>query len=127
MKYLNRINILPISFFIFALLALPAMAGTHTIDGNLNDWGVNLNLAYSGDVVDSNNVHYYGTDSGWIPNGISYASDIDFIVENNAYTELWDRPMFYWADSKTGTHLQRTGALPRTIEEYKEGLSSKIQ
>jgi hypothetical protein len=118
MKYLNRINILPISFFIFALLALPAMAGTHTIDGNLSDCGVHLDVAYSG----TNGPYYHVTDDGWIPKGIPYASDIDFIVENNADTQWEGHDMFYWADSKTGTHLQRTGTLPPTIKDYDEGL-----
>ena len=118
MKYLKTITMLPLSFLLLMLLALPAMAGTHTIDGNLNDWGVHLDVAYSG----TNSPYYHGTDDGWIPKGIPDASDIDFIVENNADTQWESHGMFYWADSKTGTHLQRTGTLPPTITGYKEGL-----
>ena len=48
MKYLKTITILPLSFLLLALLALPAMAETHYIDGDLSDWGVNLQDAYNG-------------------------------------------------------------------------------
>jgi hypothetical protein len=103
MKYLKLLNILPISFFIFALLALPAMAATHQITGNiLNDWGVDLNKAYS--TASDNN-------SGWLPT----SKDVDWVVANNRVSSGAD-----WTGySSTGYHY-RINALTRSIEPYPE-------
>lgn len=108
MKYLKVINILPISFFIFALLALPAMAATHTMTGNIyTDWGVDLNKAYNGDYT------------GWIP----ASKSADWVIENNIYSPLINQYSGAYPDwtgyRSTGFHMQKNG-LMKDPEEFKE-------
>ena len=109
MKYLKVINILPLSFLMFTLLALPAMADTYNVDGYISDWGVDLQKAYSGNY------------NGWIPTG---HNGVDFIVENNIDPRynLSNTPSgkFAWAGSSTGAHMQRNGV--NIISDYEEPL-----
>ena len=127
MKYLKLINILPISFFIFALLALPAMAATHTMNGNIKtDWGVDLKQAYVEDALKQNDPisSWINPKSSWIPS----SPDVDFVVENNidpnyerdTAPQIYGINLFDWAGGKKGTHLQRT-ATSNGITKYDEG------
>jgi hypothetical protein len=121
MKYLRLLNILPVGLFIFALLALPALAATYTIDGDLSDWGVDLSKAYSDDshynpISDTNSY------VGWKPTN----SSVDWIVENNIgrqYTAgilfIGSTDLFVWAGSKYGTHKIKTGD-KESIDDYVE-------
>src|SRR5665647_1105829 len=107
MKYLKAITMLPLSFLLLMLLALPAMADTYAPDGDISDWGVDLQKAYS------------GNGNGWIPTG---HDGVDFIVENNIDPRynLGNTPSgkFEWAGSLTGAHMQRKGV--NTISAYEE-------
>jgi hypothetical protein len=97
MKYLRLLNILPVSFFIFALLALPAMATSHGMTGNLYaDWGVNLNQAYIDDAA-----HSTSNSQNWVPS----SSTADYVIENNIdpSTNGHDWTGYY----STGTHLMK--------------------
>jgi len=84
---------LSISFLLLTLLSLPAMA--YTIDGKLDDWGVNLRSGLD------------GTDSAWIPT----RNTVDWIIEDNidrAYT--LDKAYPDWTGySDTGTHIKKSG------------------
>lgn len=120
MKYLRLLNILPISLFICALLALPAIADTHGMTGNISkDWGVNLQKAYAEDLS-----KVYTDPNGWIPK----SSNVDWIAENNIDSNYnvgdysyGGTDLFVWAGSRTGTHLQKIGS-SSSISPYKEGL-----
>ena len=102
------INILPISFLLFALLALPAMADTYSVDGDISDWGVDLSKAY-GTASDN--------ETGWIP--ISH-NGVDFIVENNIDPRYNNGfPLFDHAGSVIGAHMQRNGT-SSSISPYEE-------
>lgn len=115
-------NILPISFFIFALLALPAMAVTHSMTGNMStDWGVNLTKAYDDDknIGSGNEPTSY---AGWVPKD----SSVDWIVENNIDkryepNKIWigSTDLFVWAGGKYGTHKMKTGT-SNSIVNYDE-------
>jgi hypothetical protein len=98
MKNLKVITMLPLSFLLLTLLSLPAMAGTYTINGDLSDWGVNLQNAYN------------GHDDGWIPKG---HPNVDWIVENNidpVYNTPSEHSYPDWTGySSTGIHMKGTG------------------
>lgn len=120
MKYLRLLNILPVGLFIFALLALPAMAVQHTVDGDLTDWGVTLSDAYIKD--EANNRASDGT--GWMP-GSAYPT-VDWIVENNicknyeaGKLRYGGTDLFVWAGNKYGTHKTKTGT-SGSVSDYEE-------
>jgi len=100
MKYLRLLNILPIGLFIFALLALPALAATYTIDGDLSDWGVNLEQAYAADKT-SSLAHQNTYSEYWKPS----SPTADYVIENNIdpSTNGHDWTGYY----STGTHLMK--------------------
>jgi hypothetical protein len=105
MKYLKAITMLPLSFLLLMLLALPAMAETHYIDGDLSDWGVNLQDAYN------------GVNTGWEPVG---HPNVDWIAENNidpkqAITNTPGYPD--WTGYKsTGYHMQKNGLMTIPVD-----------
>lgn len=111
MKYMKLINILPVSFLLLTLLSLPAMADSYNINGDLSDWGVNLQKAYSG----ANDA-----DSGWIPSG---HPNVDWIAENNIdskYKLNIDPSYPDWTGySATGAHMKGTGSTSSIYEEPK--------
>src|SRR5450756_1187850 len=101
MKNLKVITMLPLSFLLLTLLSMPAMA--YTIDGKLDDWGVNLQAGLD------------GNDGAWIPT----KNTVDWVVEDNidpVYTS--DKAYPDWTGYKdTGTHIQKSG---NTYTAYKE-------
>ena len=107
MKYLKAITMLPLSFLLLMLLALPAMAADkYEINGNLNDWGVTLQTAY-------------GSETGLIPT----INTVDWIVENNIDSRYKDNNDPSYPDhtgySATGTHKKGTGSTSVIFEEPK--------
>lgn len=120
MRYLKLINILPLSLFIFALLALPAMAGTHQMSGKLSDdWDVNLLDAYGGDKTFSDH-NQIGVSENWIPKKFPSA---DYIIENNIDPVRVDKkiePFTDWTGyAATGTHIIKNGLMD-SYQQYDE-------
>jgi hypothetical protein len=118
MKRLKLVTLWPISLLLLTVLAVPAMATTHTMTGNMyTDWGVNLSKAYSDD---SNNLP--ASYDGWKPKD----SSVDWIVENNIDRQYHagqysygGTDLFNWAGSKYGTHKMKNGT-SSSISDYDE-------
>jgi hypothetical protein len=111
MRYLKLITMLPLSFLLFTILSLPAVADSYNINGDLSDWGVNLQKAYSGDS---------DADKGWIPNG---HPNVDWIVENNIDPKYKNNKDLSYPDwtgySAIGAHSKGTGSTSVIYEEPK--------
>jgi len=92
MRSRKLITTLSLTAVMLAMMTVPAMA--YTIDGDLDDWGINLSEDWS-------------VKETWVPS----SSTADWIVEDNIDPR--------WSSSYTGVHIKGHGALYDDYEELK--------
>jgi hypothetical protein len=94
----TKLALLPVILF-----TLSTTASAYTIDGNLDDWGVNLTAALE------------GNNSAWQPTN----NNVDWIAEDNIDPTYTTDPAYpdWTGYNKTGTHIKKSGNSYTTYNE----------